>query len=158
MKNSLGWKVELSTMGCLTTVFALYKTLGWSSLYWYGGPYLVVNAWLVLYTWLHHTSTEMPHYGTDSFTFLKGALSTIDRPYPAFINHLHHDIGSTHVAHHVNYQIPHYRAREMTKELKEQLGDLYKYDPTPICTALLKVAKTCHYVDDIKGNQYYKSF
>jgi len=43
-----------------------------------------------------------------SFTFnfnlrryTKGAFLTIDRPYGAVFDFLHHRIGSTHVAHHV---------------------------------------------------------
>ena len=27
----------------------------------YFGPYVVVNVWLVLYTWLQHTDTDVPH-------------------------------------------------------------------------------------------------
>ena len=156
MPNSLGWKVEISTIGCLCTIYGLYYFLGWDSLFWYLGPYLIVNVWLVLYTWLHHTHPDIPHYGSDAFTFLRGALSTIDRPYPALIDHLHHHIGSTHVAHHIKYFIPHYRAKALTKELKIVLGNYYNYDPRPIITALVHTSKTCHYVDGLKGVQKYK--
>merc|ERR1711924_47819 len=45
------------------------------------GPYLWVNFWLVLYTWLQHTSPEVPHFGDDEWTWVRGALCTIDRPY-----------------------------------------------------------------------------
>lgn len=31
------------------------------ALYW--GPYMFVNFWLVLYTWLQHTDVDVPHYG-----------------------------------------------------------------------------------------------
>ena len=156
MKSSLGWKIELSTAGCVSVLYVLIKYLGKSSLYWYFGPYIVMNAWLVLYTWLHHTHPDVPHYGEDNYSFLQGALSTIDRPYPELINHLHHNIGSTHVAHHLNYRIPHYRAVACTEELKCVLGKYYNYDPSSITSALYNVAKTCHYVEEVSGVQKYK--
>tara|TARA_B100001989_G_C24497969_1_gene443241 strand:- start:95 stop:1180 length:1086 start_codon:yes stop_codon:yes gene_type:complete len=152
------WRIELSTIGCITTLYTVINSLGWSSLFWYFGPYLVINMWLVVYTWLQHTHPDVPHYGNDSFTFLKGALSTIDRPYPKIIDDLHHHIGSTHVMHHLKYSIPHYRAQQCTKELKIILQKHYRFDSTPILESLLKTAKSCHYVDDITGIQKYKKF
>merc|ERR1711972_492149 len=41
---------------------------------WYGGPYLITNAWLVLYTYLQPTNAAVPHYGDDMHTFQLGAL------------------------------------------------------------------------------------
>jgi len=120
----------------------------------YGGPYLVVNGWLVLYTWLQHTDPEVPHYGEDEWSWLKGAVSTIDRPYPWIVDELHHHIGTTHVCHHVFHELPHYNAVEATAALKKTLGSHYKYDPTPITRALWKTAATCHYVEGLEGVQY----
>lgn len=68
----------------------------------YGGPLLVVNAWLVLITWLQHTDVDVPHFDSENWSFIKGALHTIDRPYGKVLDFLHHRIGSTHVAHHVS--------------------------------------------------------
>ena len=96
------------------------------------GRILVMNVWLVLYTWLQHTHPDVPHYGSDDFTFLKGALSTIDRPYPYWIDQPHHHIGTTHVLHHLNFSVPHYRAEEYTKAIKQVLGPSYRYDRTPV--------------------------
>jgi fatty acid desaturase len=87
---------------------------------------------------------------------LKGALSTIDRPYPYIIDELHHHIGTTHVLHHMNYSIPHYRAVEYSKEIKKVLGDCYLYDPTPIHEAIFRTTRECVYVDSLEGTQYYK--
>ena len=147
------WKIELSTAGCFTTICAISYYGLW---YWYLGPYLVVNCWLVLYTWLQHTHPDVPHYGTSDFTFLKGALSTIDRPYPYIIDELHHHIGTTHVLHHMNYSIPHYRAPLYTKEIKKVLGDFYLYDPMPIHKALFRSAKECIFVESVEGTQFYR--
>jgi hypothetical protein len=65
----------------------------------------VTNAWLVLYTWLQHTAEDVPHFGEDQWTWEKGAFMTIDRPYGPVFDFLHHRIGSTHVAHHLNHQV-----------------------------------------------------
>jgi fatty acid desaturase len=38
----------------------------------YVGPYLVVNAWLVVITLLHHTDPNVPFYDETSWTWLNG--------------------------------------------------------------------------------------
>jgi len=159
------WRVRigLSTFGISLTLLALgfaVRDYGFPTvMVLYGVPYLWTNAWLVLYTWLQHTDLTVPHYGDEDFTFIKGALSTIDRPYGIF-DWMHHHIGSTHVCHHVFSYMPCYNAVEATKHLKAFLEPrgLYNYDPTPFPLAAYRVAKTCHYVDDVHGTQYYKTF
>jgi len=125
---------------------------------WYWNPYCVTNGWLVLYTWLQHTDPSVPQYGEGEWTWVRGALTTIDRPYGIF-DWFHHRIGSTHVAHHFFHEMPHYNALEATKALEEFLGPkgLYNYDPTPFWKAMWRISKTCHYVQDVDGIQYYKS-
>ncbi|CAD7941796.1 unnamed protein product [Amoebophrya sp. A120] len=127
-------------------------------LVYYFGPYLVTNMWLVLYTWLQHTDEEVPHFGPESFSWLRGALCTIDRPYPKWIDHLHHKIGSTHVMHHLNFKIPHYHAAEATECVKPLLGSLYRFDPRPVFSEVLcNVIKTCEHVNGVHGVQFYQS-
>jgi fatty acid desaturase len=157
MPDRLSNKVLASTGGCIAMIglLAMNGMIGK-----YIGPYLVTNMWMVLYTWLHHTDPAVPHYGvgTDElYSHTVGALCTIDRPYPWIFDQLHHHMGSTHVAHHLNYRIPHYRAVQCTEELKLVLGDRYLYDPTPIWRAALRVARECIYVDGVDGVQYYES-
>jgi omega-6 fatty acid desaturase / acyl-lipid omega-6 desaturase (Delta-12 desaturase) len=125
---------------------------------WYWNPYLVVNAWLVLYTWLQHTDPSVPHYGEGEWTWVRGALSTIDRPY-GILDYFHHNIGSTHVVHHLFHEIPFYNAKQATLAVKAYLEPkgLYNYDPTFWPLALWKIAHSCHYVDKLDGIQYYKS-
>jgi len=118
----------------------------------YGGPLLVINAWLVLYTWLQHTDVDVPHFSDEDHNFVKGALHTIDRPYDkldpiGLIDFLHHKIGSTHVAHHYDSTIPHYKAQVATDAIKENFPELYLYDPTPIPQALWRVCKGCVVVE-----------
>ena len=147
-----GWKrkVWLSAFG----VVAMLSLLGWWTytagflpvLAIYVGPYLVVNFWLVLYTWLQHTDVDVPHFDDEEWTWVKGAFMTIDRPYGAFLDFMHHRIGSTHVAHHIDARIPHYHAVKATRALRENFPDLYLYDPTPISRALWRVAMRCNVV------------
>jgi omega-6 fatty acid desaturase (delta-12 desaturase) len=124
----------------------------------YGGPLIVVNAWLVLYTWLQHTDTDVPHFSSDHHTFVKGALHTIDRPYDkldayGIIDFLHHKIGTTHVAHHFDSTIPHYKAQAATDAIKEKFPEYYLYDPTPIPQALWRIAKGCTAVEQ-RGDKW----
>ena len=147
---------EISTFGCLFTIYLTIKYLQNSIIFWYIGPYIVVNSWLVLYTLLQHTDLNIPHYGSNQFTFLKGALSTIDRKYPYIIDCLHHHIGSTHVVHHLNYKIPHYIAKDTTEEIKVILGKYYNYKDSSIIKELYNINKYCLYVSSEDGEQYYK--
>ncbi len=148
-------KVWLSDIG----VVLMLGLLGWwtclagfaSVLALYIGPYLVVNVWLVLYTWLQHTDVDVPHFDDEEWTWVKGAFMTVDRPYGAVLDFLHHHIGSTHVAHHMDARIPHYHAVKATRALQETFPDLYRYDPTPIPNVLWRVATRCHVVT--KGDE-----
>ena len=66
----------------------------------YGGPYLVVNMWLIIYTWLQHTDVDVPHLGSDDFSYMRGAFLTIDRPCAPL---------TTHASHPFLSSIPHHR-------------------------------------------------
>lgn len=154
------WKtrVLVSDIGIL---FVLAGLIYWgfahgitSVLLIYVGPYLVTNAWLVLYTWLQHTDVYVPHLGPDKWTWTRGAFLTIDRPYGFVLNFLHHNIGSTHVAHHIAHMIPHYNAKAVTKILAKEFPELYLYDPTPIWKAVWRVSAKCVTVKQKKDGIY----
>jgi fatty acid desaturase len=123
----------------------------------YGLPYVVINAWLVIYTWLQHTDLNIPHFASDQWFWSKGALQTVDRPYGPILNLLHHGIGSTHVCHHINSKIPHYNAWKGTALLRQRYPQLVRYDPTPIHQALWRIATGCAAVrrNPADGAYYY---
>ena len=158
-----GWarKVWLSDIGILVAI----GLLGWWAyssgflpvLALYLGPYLVVNFWLVLYTWLQHTDVDIPHFDNEEWTWVKGAFMTVDRPYGFILDFLHHRIGSTHVAHHMDARIPHYHAVKATRALKENFPDLYRFDPTPVPKALWRVATRCHVVSKCEEGWTYSA-
>ncbi len=114
----------------------------------YVGPYLVVNAWLVTYTWLQHTGDEIPHLDDEEWSWLRGAFQTVDRPYGGVVDLLHHRIGTTHVAHHIDSKIPHYRAALATQAISREFPEWYRYDPTPVPVALWQVARDCVAVEE----------
>lgn len=138
------WKSDIGIVGTLGLLGWWVHAAGsvWPMVALYLGPYLVVNAWLVGYTWLQHTDVDIPHFD-ESWTWSKGTFMTVDRPYGPILDFLHHRIGSTHVAHHVAHWIPHYNALEATNVLKSKFPDLYLYDPTPIHKALWRINTKC---------------
>ena len=159
--KKLGNKILLSTVTTIATLGLLYKLsmdYGFLPVYlWYLCPYFWTNSWLVFYTWLQHTDPSIPQYGSDEWTFMNGALSTIDRPYGIF-DFFHHKIGSTHVAHHLFHEIPFYNGDMATEALKKFLGPLYNYDPTPLHLAAWKIGTERHHIEGDEGIQYYKSY
>jgi omega-6 fatty acid desaturase (delta-12 desaturase) len=123
----------------------------------YGLPYLVVNGWLVGYTWLQHTDRSIPHFSADDWDWAKGALQTVDRPYGRVLDLLHHGIGSTHVAHHINPAIPHYNAWRATELIRAEFPNHIRYDSTPIHRAIWRIALHCSSVsrNRVDGAYYF---
>ena len=151
-----------SNLGLLAMLLALsLAALRFSSarvLAVYGLPLLVTNAWLVAYTWLQHTDTDIPHFASTDWTWARGALQTVDRPYGPLLNLLHHGIGSTHVCHHINPRIPHYNAWQATALLRQRFPGLVRHDPTTIHRALWRVASRCAVVRQLEpgGGFFYQ--
>lgn len=123
----------------------------------YVGPYLVVHAWVVAYTWLQHTDVDIPHHEGEEWSFVRGVFNTVDRPYGRLVDFLHHRIGTTHVAHHLDARIPHYNARAATRALAAAFPDLYRFDPTSPRRALWRVATECHVVERAPDGWRYSS-
>jgi len=137
-QSDIGIVAMLGFLGACAAKFGLMSVLAL-----YGGPLLFTNMWLVGYTWLQHTDVDVPHLSKEQFSYMRGAFLTIDRPYGPLLDHLHHKIGSTHVAHHIDCTIPHYYAREATDAIETAFPKAYLYDPTPIHKALWRVASNC---------------
>jgi omega-3 fatty acid desaturase (delta-15 desaturase) len=147
--SSVLWGLMVVFLGWLT-----YQFGGLFVLKYYLMPYLVFVVWLDLVTYLHHTEADIPWYRNDSWYFLKGALSTIDRDY-GFINPIHHNIG-THVAHHIFLNMPHYHLKTATEAIKPILGDYYRVSNEPIWKSFWRSARTCHFVPNSGQKVYYQ--
>ena len=144
-------KVHWSSIGVVIMILALGSAAYLTGEYVrlaavYLLPYLFVNGWLVTYTWLQHTNEDVPHYADGDWSFVRGAFCSVDRPYGPIANFLHHGIGTTHVAHHLDAKIPHYHAAEATKAIATAFPALYRFDSTPIRKAMWRIAKNCHVV------------
>jgi len=145
-------KVWRSDIGVAITaasliIWAVAVGSPWPAIAMYGGPLIIINCWLVGYTWLQHTDTDVPHLEEGNWSWVRGAFLSIDRPYGPVFDFLHHKIGSTHVAHHIDGTIPHYKAGEATEIIKDNFPSLYLYDPTPVHKALWRVARKCAAVE-----------
>jgi omega-6 fatty acid desaturase (delta-12 desaturase) len=167
--NQKEWGVVvLSDIGLVVWVGVLGAAVYHFGLAWlvkqYLVPYLIVNMWLVMITDLQHTDPRLPHYKDGVFSWMRGALCTLDRDY-GVMNVLHHHIGDTHVAHHLFSTMPHYHAQEATEALKKKLGDHYLIDDVSpgllgIAEALWKTSEMCRFVDnegDVLWWHRYKS-
>ncbi|KZT11828.1 delta12-fatty acid desaturase [Laetiporus sulphureus 93-53] len=131
-------------------------------------PYLWVNHWLVLITFLQHTDPLLPHYRAPEFTFPRGALTTLDRNLLGDCGsimgwlgaHLTHGISETHVAHHVASKIPHYHAWEANDILHARLrqAGLVPLKGRPGGWAeMYRVFKECKFVEDEGNIIFYKN-
>ena len=155
-------KVVLSTATFVATI-ALLVHLSLSKGFlavalWYGFPLLWAFFWGFTYTLLHHRDPSIPFYSDKEWTWMKGSLSSIDRDYGIF-NFFHHQIGHTHLCHHLFHEIPFYNSVRATRAIRDFLEPkgLYNFDPTPWPVVLWRTAGTHHYVSDINGIQYEKS-
>jgi omega-6 fatty acid desaturase (delta-12 desaturase) len=141
--------VVISTIGILTqlagvAVFAHY--FGFQAmLCWYFMPYLVVNFWLVLITFLQHTDVRVPKYKGDEFSYLRGGLGTIDRDF-GIGNKLFHHITDSHVVHHCFSQMPFYNAIKATPYVKERIGKYYLSDNRPIAVCMWESFRKCKFI------------
>ncbi|GMI65747.1 fatty acid desaturase 2 [Hibiscus trionum] len=152
-------QIYVSDVGILAVTYGLYRLVLAKGLAWvvcvYGVPLLIVNAFLVMITYLQHTHPALPHYDSSEWDWLRGALATIDRDY-GILNKVFHNITDTHIAHHLFSTMPHYHAMEATKAIKPILGEYYSFDGTPFYKAVFREAKECIFVEPDEGEQSSK--
>ncbi|KAI5861126.1 fatty acid desaturase-domain-containing protein [Durotheca rogersii] len=143
--------IFLSDVGLALTLVGLYfasMALDWQTVFLlYGVPYFWINHWLVAITYLHHTHQDVPHYDGERWTFVSGALATVDRDFGFVGRHIFHGIIDTHVVHHLFSRIPFYHAEEATKAIKPLLGDLYHSDESSFVGSLWETSCSCQYVE-----------
>jgi omega-6 fatty acid desaturase (delta-12 desaturase) len=126
----------------VSTVFAYYIV-----------PLLIVNAHLVIITFLQHTHAGVPHLKGEAFTWLRGALCTIDRSWGPLRDHVFHHISDTHVVHHLFHELPFYHAVEATAAVRKLLGAHALRDDTPMETALWREFRECKFSEEVRGGE-----
>jgi omega-6 fatty acid desaturase (delta-12 desaturase) len=120
----------------------------------YFGPYIFTNVWLVLYTYLQHTDSNIPYYR--DINWFEGNLCTVDRAYCHLINWLHFDIGRYHVAHHLFPNLPHFQQAKVTMFLKQKLETgfdqkyTYRFSDASIPHELAHLARNCNIIEQSK--------
>lgn len=97
--------IGLSDLGLALNFAAQYYAstiVGWQTVaLLYIIPYMWVHHWLVAITYLHHNHPDVHHYEAESWTYVKGALATVDRDFGWVGRHLFHNIIDHHVVHHI---------------------------------------------------------
>ncbi|KAH9897267.1 fatty acid desaturase-domain-containing protein [Xylariomycetidae sp. FL2044] len=145
------WDIVLSDVGVLgmsAILYALTQRFGFETILWtYGLPLVWVNHWIVMITYLHHTAPYLPKFQPESWTYLRGALATVDRDPGWFMRHMTHHIIDRHVVHHLFPRIPHYRSVEATAAIRPLLGDYYFEDKTSYWGALWTAFTKCQWVE-----------
>eukprot|EP01013_Petalomonas_cantuscygni_P014960 TRINITY_DN3066_c0_g1_i1.p1 TRINITY_DN3066_c0_g1~~TRINITY_DN3066_c0_g1_i1.p1 ORF type:complete len:438 (+),score=86.43 TRINITY_DN3066_c0_g1_i1:131-1444(+) len=136
-------RVRLSSLGVICMVLAVATSMYYlgvmTVMKMYVCPLLITNCWLIGYTFVHHTHERLPHMQEGAWDWLKGALCTVDCDYGAVFDYIHHDIGRTHLAHHLFSEMPFHHQREATVAIRSFLdskgvGHLYTFNPTPFRT------------------------
>ncbi|KAK7044874.1 delta-12 fatty acid desaturase, partial [Favolaschia claudopus] len=121
-------------------------------------PYLLCHHWIVMLTFLHHSDPTIPHYRAGQWTFLRGALATVDRPLLGFIGRMYfHNVSHDHIGHHLFTSIPFYNQPAVTNKIKSVLGKHYNYDSTNSFYALYRSFTECCFIEDDGDIVFYKN-
>ena len=98
-------------------------------------------------TFLHHSDPALPHYRGKAWSFVRGAVATVDRPLLGWMGRFFlHNVSHDHVAHHLFSNIPFCESSSpfchilsssatdnqpyVTEAIKTVLKDDYNYDST----------------------------
>jgi omega-6 fatty acid desaturase (delta-12 desaturase) len=131
-----------------TVLYFVAQKIGVSTTFLlYGVPYLWVHHWLVAITYLHHNHPEVPHYTPEGWSYVKGALATVDRDFGFIGKHVFHGIIEKHVIHHLFPRIPFYKADEATEAVMPVIGEHYVRDDRNFLGQLWSVFGTLKYVE-----------
>lgn len=103
--------VIISNIGILAMIYAVRyasRIYGFVNVVkYYGIPWLFVNHWFVMITYLHHTDPMIPHYRNAEWTYARGAAATVDRDFlGAMGDFFLHGVAHFHVVHHFFPKMP----------------------------------------------------
>ncbi|TFY81120.1 hypothetical protein EWM64_g2894 [Hericium alpestre] len=147
----------LAFMLCMLTLYI--RRAGFASFVkFYFVPYLFANHWIVMLTFLHHSDPTIPHYRAKEWSFLRGAVATVDRPLLGWAGRFFlHNVSHDHVAHHLFSTIPFYNQPQVTAHVKRVLGEHYNYDSTNTFRALYRSFTECCFIEDEGDIVFYKN-
>ncbi|KAG6887661.1 hypothetical protein C0995_013686 [Termitomyces sp. Mi166 len=149
--------IGLSAMSCVLYLWAREVGLH-NFLKLYFVPYVLANHWIVMLTYLHHSDPSIAHYRAKQWTFLRGAVSTVDRPLLGWAGRFFlHNVSHDHVAHHLFSSIPFYNQPYVTEAIKKVLKEDYNYDSTNTFRALYRTFSQCVFIEDDGDIAFYKN-
>ena len=118
---------NLGMIACLAVLAKCVSVWGFSAVFFnYLVPQTICNFYLCAITFMQHTHESVPHFNSEEWTWLRGALSTIDRSMGSHVDWRLHHIVDSHVVHHIFSDMPFYGAKAATPYVKEHLGIYYK--------------------------------
>ncbi|RDB19026.1 Acyl-lipid omega-3 desaturase (cytochrome b5), endoplasmic reticulum [Hypsizygus marmoreus] len=121
-------------------------------------PYILANHWIVMLTYLHHSDPTIAHYRKKEWSFLRGAISTVDRPLLGWAGRFFlHNVSHDHVAHHLFSSIPFYNQPKVTEAIKKVLKEDYNFDSTNTFRALYRTFTQCCFIEDDGDIVFYKN-
>ncbi|KAJ3515052.1 hypothetical protein NLJ89_g2002 [Agrocybe chaxingu] len=149
--------IGLTIMSCVLYLWT--KEVGLSNFAkFYFVPYLLANHWIVMLTYLHHSDPSIPHYRSKQWSFLRGAVSTVDRPLLGWAGRFFlHNVSHDHVAHHLFSSIPFYNQPQVTEAIKKVLKDDHNYDSSNTFRALYRTFTQCCFIEDDGDIVFYKN-
>ena len=110
-RKSQRWAVIMSNLGIITMICSVYlssQKWGFSEVVkYYIIPWLCVNHWFVMITYLHHTDPALPHYRGNEWSYARGAAATVDRDFLGPMGDFFlHGVAHFHVIHHFFPKMP----------------------------------------------------
>ncbi|KAL3846828.1 hypothetical protein ACJMK2_017782 [Sinanodonta woodiana] len=124
------------TWGCCL-LYYIQKFGFWSLSYYYLVPEAIFASWAVILTFLHHTEENVPWFSNDTWTYVEGQLSSIDRDY-GWANTFIHNGGIPQI-HHLFPIIPHYHLKEATSYFLDAFPHLARKRDDPIIPSFLRM-------------------
>merc|ERR1711920_20472 len=121
LASNAGMLAMLAVLAACISQHGFFKVFGL-----YGVPQVICNFYLCVITYMQHTHADVPHFESEDWTWLRGALSTIDRSLGAWVDSKLHHITDSHVVHHLFSEMPFYGAKAATPYVKAHLGVYYK--------------------------------
>ncbi|THH18379.1 hypothetical protein EW146_g2583 [Bondarzewia mesenterica] len=156
-------KIVVSNAGLIlvTSLLMRYTSLhGFLALFkHYILPYLLANHWIVMLTFLQYSDPTIPHYRGSQWTFVRGALATVDRPLLGWVGRVFfHNVSHDHIAHHLfsfGYLATDNQPK-VTEIIRPILGEHYNYDSTNSFYALYRSFTKCCFVENEGDILLYK--
>merc|ERR1711988_1475593 len=142
VSSDIGFGIAIGILAYCINVFGIFDVTRY-----YLIPYMIVNFYLVLITFLQHTDVYVPHFRGEEWSWLRGALCTVDRSFGPILDRC---------LHHISSKMPFYHAQEATKCIKKVIGKYYLSDPTPISVALWRSYRLCKYVEEDTDIVFFK--